>query len=193
MSYETEYQNSIHSPSVFWQEKAEQLDWFKKPQRILAKDENGIDRWFVDGVMNTCHMALDFHVEQGRGEQIAIYYDSPVTNTKQAISYADLRDQVALFAGILRSQGVSKGDRVLIYMPMIPQASVAMLACARLGAIHSVVFGGFAPHELAIRIEDATPDIIVSASCGIEVNKVIDYKGLLGGNCKTAVISNILS
>jgi len=179
MSYESEYQTSIQTPDLFWKEKADQLDWFKKPSSIIAQDENGIDRWFVDGVMNTCHMALDYHVEQGRGEQVAIYYDSPVTNTKRAISYAELRTQVALFAGVLRKQGVKKGDRVLIYMPMIPQASVAMLACARLGAIHSVVFGGFAAHELAIRIEDATPDVIVSASCGIEVSRIIDYKGLL--------------
>jgi len=179
MSYESEYQSSIQSPERFWKDKADQLDWFKKPSNILAQDENGIDRWFVDGVMNTCHMALDYHVEQGRGEQVAIYYDSPVTNTKQAITYAELKTQVALFADVLRKQGVKKGDRVLIYMPMIPQASVAMLACARLGAIHSVVFGGFAAHELAIRIEDATPDIIVSASCGIEVSRIIDYKGLL--------------
>ncbi len=179
MSYESEYQASIQTPDLFWKEKADQLDWFKKPSSIIAQDENGIDRWFVDGVMNTCHMALDYHVKQGRGEQVAIYYDSPVTNTKLAITYADLRTQVALFAGVLRKQGVKKGDRVLIYMPMIPQASIAMLACARLGAIHSVVFGGFAAHELAIRIEDATPDVIVSASCGIEVSRIIDYKGLL--------------
>ena len=179
MSYDSEYRASIETPDVFWKEKADQLDWFKKPNTILAKDENGLDRWFVDGVMNTCHMALDYHVEQGRGDQIAIHYDSPVTDTKESISYRDLRDQVALFAGVLRKQGVKKGDRVLIYMPMIPQASIAMLACARLGAVHSVVFGGFAPHELAIRIEDATPDVIVSASCGIEVSRVIDYKTLL--------------
>ena len=179
MSYENEYQASIQTPELFWKQKAAQLDWFKSPGSILAQDENGIDRWFVDGVMNTCHMALDFHVEQGRGEQVAIYYDSPVTNTKSAITYTELREQVALFAGVLRAQGVKKGDRVLIYMPMIPQASIAMLACARLGAVHSVVFGGFAPHELAIRIEDATPDVIVSASCGIEVSKVLDYKNLL--------------
>lgn len=179
MSYESEYQASIQTPDLFWKEKAAQLEWFKKPSTILAKDENGIDRWFVDGVMNTCYMALDYHVEQGRGEQVAIYYDSPVTQTKSTITYSALKTQVALFASVLRKQGVKKGDRVLIYMPMIPQASIAMLACARLGAVHSVVFGGFAAHELAIRIEDATPDVIVSASCGIEVSKVIDYKGLL--------------
>ena len=179
MSYESEYQASINTPETFWQDKANRLDWFQQPSNILAKDEQGIDRWFVDGVMNTCHMALDYHVEQGRGDQVAIYYDSPVTNTKSATTYKELREQVALFAGVLRKQGVKKGDRVLIYMPMIPQASIAMLACARLGAVHSVVFGGFAAHELAIRIEDATPDVVVSASCGIEVNKIIDYKTLL--------------
>jgi len=179
MSYQREYQTSIEQPEVFWADKAAQLDWFKTPSQILAKDDNGIDRWFVDGEMNTCHMALDYHVAQGRGEQVALYYDSPVTDTKQAISYLALRDQVAQFAGALKTQGVTKGDRVLIYMPMVPEAAVAMLACARLGAVHSVVFGGFAASELAVRIDDARPKVIVSASCGIEISRVIEYKPLL--------------
>lgn len=179
MSYQSEYQQSIEAPETFWRAKAKELDWFKLPEQILSKDENGIDRWFADGEMNTCHMALDYHIEAGRGDQVAIYYDSPVTSSRAAISYRDLKDQVATFAGGLQAQGVGKGDRVLIYMPMIPQAVVAMLACARLGAIHSVVFGGFAANELAVRIDDAQPKAIVSASCGIEVNRVIPYKPLL--------------
>jgi len=179
MTYSSEYHTSIEQPEFFWAQKAQALDWFHAPTRIIGQDENGIDRWFVDGQMNTCHMALDYHVQQGRGEQVAIYYDSPVTGSKQAITYLALRDQVAQFAGALRGQGVGKGDRVLIYMPMVPEAAVAMLACARLGAVHSVVFGGFAANELAVRIDDAQPKVIVSASCGIEVNRVIEYKPLL--------------
>ncbi|MFT6914561.1 MAG: propionyl-CoA synthetase [Motiliproteus sp.] len=179
MAYLDEYQKSIETPADFWKEKAAALDWFKFPQQILSKDENGIDRWFADGEMNTAHMALDYHVEAGRGDQVAIYYDSPVTDTKRAITYRELRDQVAKFAGVLRSQGVEKGDRVVIYMPMIPEAAVAMLASARLGAIHSVVFGGFAPKELAMRIDDAEPKVVITASCGIEIKKVIPYKPLL--------------
>lgn len=179
MSYKTEYTQSIEHPEQFWAEKAKALDWFKAPEKILSKDENGIDRWFADGELNTCHLALDYHVANGRGDQVAIYYDSPVTESKAAITYSQLQQQAAKFAGVLKKQGVEKGDRVLIYMPMIPEAAVAMLATARLGAIHSVVFGGFAPHELAIRIEDAEPKVVVSASCGIEVSRVIPYKPLL--------------
>lgn len=179
MSYRQEYAASIHQPEQFWADKAQQLDWFKTPGRILSKDDNGIDRWFADGEMNTCHMALDAQVASGRGEQIAIYYDSPVTNSKRAISYGQLLDQVARFAGVLQARGVQQGDRVLIYMPMVPEAAIAMLACARLGAIHSVVFGGFAAHELAVRIDDAQPRVIVSASCGIEINNILAYKPLL--------------
>ncbi|MEH6473060.1 MAG: propionyl-CoA synthetase [Halopseudomonas sp.] len=179
MAYLDEYQKSIEAPEVFWKEKADELDWFKSPQQILSKDDNGIDRWFADGEMNTAHMALDYHVDAGRGDQVAIYYDSPVTDTKRAITYRELRDQVALFAGVLQAQGVAKGDRVVIYMPMIPEAAVAMLATARLGAIHSVVFGGFAPNELAVRIDDAEPKVVVTSSCGIEIKKVIPYKPLL--------------
>ena len=179
MSYQEEYSASINEPDTFWADKARQLDWFTFPATIVGKDENGIDRWFPDGVMNTCHMALDANLAKGRGEQVAIYYDSPVTDSKQTITYAELTDRVARFAGALQQQGVGKGDRVLIYMPMIPEAVVAMLATARLGAIHSVVFGGFAPHELAIRIDDAQPKVIVSASCGVEVNKVIEYKPMV--------------
>lgn len=179
MSYQAEYKKSIDTPEQFWGEKAEDLSWYKKPQNILSKDENGIDRWFADGELNTAYLALDYHVENGRGDNTAVIYDSPVTGQKRKISYSELRDQVAKFAGVLKAQGVEKGDRVVIYMPMIAEALVAMLAVARLGAIHSVVFGGFAPHELAVRIDDAEPKVIVTASCGIEISKIIEYKPML--------------
>jgi len=145
----------------------------------LSTNEESIHQWFADGELNTCYLALDYHVEQGRGNNIALIYDSPVTNTKQNFTYKQLTDDVAKFAGILRSKGIKKGDRVLIYMPMIPQTAIAMLACARLGAIHSVVFGGFAAHELSVRINDAQPKVIVTASCGIEIEKIIPYKPLV--------------
>lgn len=179
MSYLTEYKASITTPEEFWASKASQLEWFKPASQILSKDENGIDRWFADGEMNTSFMALDHHVACGNGERVALIYDSPVTGTKAKYTYREMRDWVAKFAGVLQNHGVTKGDRVVIYMPMIPEAAVAMLAVARLGAIHSVVFGGFAPNELAVRIDDATPKVIVSASCGIEVGKVIEYKPML--------------
>ncbi len=179
MTYLSEYRRSIDQPEAFWAEKAAALDWYQAPAQILGKDENGMDRWFVDGVMNTCHMAVDHHVASGRGDQVAFYYDSPVTSSKQAITFAELQREVAQLAGALVSLGVTKGDRVLIYMPMVPQAAMAMLACARLGAVHSVVFGGFAAHELAVRIDDALPKVVLSASCGIEVGRVIEYKPLL--------------
>ncbi len=178
-SYEQEYRESIAQPEAFWRKQAALLPWFKAPQNILSTDANGIQRWFADGEMNTAYMALDHHVAQGRGEQTALIYDSPVTNSKQTYTYQQLTDKVATFAGALHNAGVMKGDRVVIYMPMVPEALIAMLACARLGAIHSVVFGGFAPHELAVRLDDATPKIVVSASCGIEVGKVIEYKPML--------------
>jgi len=179
MSYQAEYSRSIETPELFWGEKAEALAWFKKPEQILSTDENGIYRWFADGELNTAYLALDYHVENGLADNLAIIYDSPVTNQKRKITYRELRDDVAKFAGVLKSQGVEKGDRVVIYMPMVPEALVAMLAVARLGAIHSVVFGGFAPHELAVRIDDAEPKVIVTASCGIEIAKVIEYKPML--------------
>ena len=179
MSYQSEYTKSINSPAEFWGEKAQALPWFVPPTSILSKDENNMDRWFADGMMNTSFMAIDHHVQSGRGDQAAIIYDSPVTNTKSTLTYNELLTQVSAFAGALRDKGVGKGDRVIIYMPMIPEAAVAMLAVARLGAIHSVVFGGFAPHELAIRIDDATPKVIVTASCGVEISKVIAYKPLV--------------
>lgn len=178
-AYQKEYQLAQTTPQAFWREQAKKLPWYQFPQTILSKDENGIERWYADGELNTCYLALDQHVEAGRGDQTALIYDSPVTGSKVQYSYQVLRDQVAKTAGMLAELGVSKGDRVVIYMPMIPEAAMAMLACARIGAIHSVVFGGFAPNELAVRIEDAEPKVILTASCGIEVSKVIPYKPLV--------------
>ncbi|MDP5291857.1 propionyl-CoA synthetase [Oceanimonas sp. CHS3-5] len=178
-TYQQAFDLAASSPDTFWKQQAEQLDWFTFPSTILSKDEHGIERWFADGELNTAHLALDYHVAQGRGDQTALIYDSPVTGQKARYSYGVLRDQVAKAAGMLAQLGVQKGDRVVIYMPMIPQAAIAMLACARLGAIHSVVFGGFASHELAVRIEDAEPKVLLTASCGVEVNKVIPYKPLV--------------
>lgn len=179
MSYQQEYQRSIENPAGFWEEKARLIDWYKFPESILSTDEQGIDRWFADGELNTSYLALDYHIEQGRGEQLALVYDSPVTNQKRTYSYKELRDEVAQCAGMLKQLGIEKGDRVVIYLPMIPEAVISMLACARLGAIHSVVFGGFAPPELAVRLDDATPKVLLTASCGIEINRVIQYKPLV--------------
>ena len=179
MSYQQEYRLSIEQPEQFWATQAKDIQWFKAPRRILSKDENGIDRWFADGELNTAFLALDYHVLHGRGEQLALIYDSPVTGQRSTYTYNQLTEAVARCSGALQQLGVGKGDRVVIYMPMIPQAAIAMLACARLGAVHSVVFGGFAPHELAIRIDDAEPKVVLSASCGIEVDRVIEYKPIL--------------
>ena len=185
-SYFTSYEQSLTQPALFWQQQAERLPWFKTPRHPVNTSQSPTGRWFEDGEMNTCYMVLDHHVLNGRGGQVAIYYDSPVTGTKSSVTYSQLLQQVSLFAGALRNQGVAKGDRVVIYMPMVVESAIAMLACARLGAVHSVVFGGFAAAELAVRIDDAKPAAIVSASCGIEVNKVIAYKPLLDEALKLA-------
>ena len=177
--YDEAWEQSIKDPEGFWGKAAEAIHWDKKWDQVLDASNPPFYRWFVGGKLNTCYNALDRHVEGGRAEQAALIYDSPVTDTIETYTYRELRDIVALFAGALSAQGVVKGDRVLIYMPMIPQAAVAMLACARLGAIHSVVFGGFAANELATRINDAKPRVIVTASCGIEVKRIIAYKPLL--------------
>ncbi|MFC3095652.1 propionyl-CoA synthetase [Alteromonas sediminis] len=179
MAYQEEYSAATEDPQTFWKQQASKIAWFKAPETILSHDENGIARWFADGELNTCYLAVDRHVELGLGEQVAIIYDSPVTGKKGKITFLQLQQQVSLFAGVLAKNGVAKGDRVVIYMPMIPEAVVAMLACARLGAIHSVVFGGFSASELAVRIDDASPKVVVSASCGIEVNRVIEYKPMV--------------
>ncbi|HCP35137.1 MAG TPA: propionyl-CoA synthetase, partial [Deltaproteobacteria bacterium] len=168
MSYQKEYRESIEHPEAFWSRQAELISWFEKPKTILSQDEKGFYHWFKGGKLNTSYLTLDFHVENGRADQTALIYDSPVTETVLRYSFQELKEEVSKFAGVLREKGIEKGDRVIIYMPMIPEAVVAMLACARLGAIHSVVFGGFAPNELAIRIDDAKPKVLVTASCGIE-------------------------
>jgi propionyl-CoA synthetase len=178
-AYREAWQRALEDPEGFWGERAEALVWERRWQRVLDTSRAPFYRWFVGGRLNTCYNALDRHVEQGRGGQAALIYDSPVTGTVARLSYRELRDQVARFAGALAAQGVARGDRVIIYMPMVPEAVVAMLACARIGAVHSVVFGGFAPHELAKRIDDAQPVMVISASCGIEVQRVIPYKPLL--------------
>ncbi len=176
--YSDVFAASLADPEAFWAEAARAVTWTREPSRILDDDNPPFYRWFPDAEMNTCANALDRHIPT-RGDQAALIYDSPVTNTKRTYTYRELLDQTARFAGVLRDLGVGKGDRVVLYMPMIPEAVVAMLACARLGAVHSVVFGGFASHELASRIEDAEPAVIVSASCGIEPSRVVEYKPML--------------
>jgi propionyl-CoA synthetase len=179
VDYDSVYRRSLADPSGFWGEAAEAIHWFRKWDRVLDDSRKPFFRWFPGGRLNTSYLALDHHVENGRAAQTALIYDSPVTGTVRTFSYLELRDRVARFAGALRRSGVSKGDRVIIYMPMVPEAAIAMLATARLGAIHSVVFGGFASHELSSRIDDARPKLIVSASCGIEGKRVVPYKPLL--------------
>tara|TARA_R110002111_G_scaffold1403_2_gene9556 strand:+ start:5953 stop:7827 length:1875 start_codon:yes stop_codon:yes gene_type:complete len=179
MDYHSEFRRSIDKPEEFWREKAGSIDWIQPPATIWQATDNGHGQWFPDGTLNTSDIALDANVRAGRGDQKALIYDSPVTGAKRSYTYSELTDEVARFAGALKAQGVSKGDVVIIYMPMIPEAVIAMLGCARIGAVHSVVFGGFAAHELAVRIDDAQPKAVITASCGIEVTKVIEYKPLV--------------
>jgi propionyl-CoA synthetase len=179
MSYQHSYAHSIADPAAFWAEQAAHLAWHRKPSLTLQENPDGTHRWFADGRLNSCHLALDHQIEQGRGEQLSLIYDSPVTGTQQTYTYRQLRDEVARLAGLLRQMGVGKGDGVIIYMPMVPQAAMAMLACARIGAVHSVVFGGFAANELALRIDDARPTLLLTASCGLEFERVIEYKPLV--------------
>ena len=181
MSYADVYRRSIDDPNGFWLEQAQAIDWDTAPTRALFDEGAPIYEWFKDAEVNTCWNAVDRHVAGGRGNQVAIIYDSPVTHTRQEITYAELLERVSSLAGALKAKGIEKGDRVIIYMPMVPQALEAMLACARLGAIHSVVFGGFAARELATRIDDAKPKAIIAASCGIEPGRVVHYKPLLDG------------
>jgi propionyl-CoA synthetase len=177
--FETVYRRSLEAPEAFWSDAAAAIDWDEPWERVLDDSRAPFHRWFTGGRLNTCYNALDRHVQRGRAEQPALVYDSPVTETVRALSYRELRDAVAVFAGALAAQGVEHGDRVIVYMPMVPEAVIAMLACARIGAIHSVVFGGFAANELATRIEDAKPKVVVSASCGIEPGRIVAYKPLL--------------
>ena len=179
MSYQTEFEQALRDPEGFWGEAAGAIRWTRAPEQILDDSRAPFYRWYPDGELNTADNCLDRHVEAGRGDVTALIHDSPVTNSQQRYSYVQLRDAVAKFAGVIRNQGVEKGDRVIIYMPMIPEAVIAMLACARIGAVHSVVFGGFAGAELAKRIDDATPKLVLSASCGIEPTRIVEYKPLL--------------
>jgi propionyl-CoA synthetase len=185
-SYDQIYARSLRDPEGFWAEAAEALDWERRWDRVFDDRRPPFYRWFAGGRLNTCHNAVDRHVAAGRGGQLALIHDSPVTDSVRILTFAELQDQVARFAGALRQQGVALGDRVIIYMPMVPEALIAMLACARIGAVHSVVFGGFAANELAARIDDAKPRLLVSASCGIEPGRVLPYKPLLDGAIELA-------
>ncbi|WP_103764853.1 propionate-CoA ligase PrpE [Roseovarius confluentis] len=181
MAYNDVYEGWKSDPEGFWMQAAEAIDWDEKPSKALFDDKAPFYEWYSDGKVNGCYNAVDRHVEAGRGDQVAIIHDSPITDSISKITYAELKDRVASLAGALRAKGVQKGDRVIIYMPMVPEALEAMLACARIGAIHSVVFGGFAAHELAVRIDDAKPKCIIAASCGLEPGRVVHYKPLLDG------------
>jgi len=181
MGYAEVYKSWQSNPEQFWMDQAKAIDWIKAPTTALDDANAPLYRWFTDAEVNTCFNAVDRHVENGRGDQAAIIYDSPITDTKSSITFAELQTRVASLAGALRAKGVTKGDRVIIYMPMVPEALEAMLACARLGAIHSVVFGGFAANELAVRIDDATPKAIIAGSCGVEPGRIVKYKPLLDG------------
>jgi propionyl-CoA synthetase len=178
-SYAEAFRRSLADPEGFWGEAAKAINWYRQPTVVLDQSNPPFSRWFADGVLNTCFNAVDRHVRGGRADQPALVYDSPVTGTGRTYTYRQLLDEVARLAGVLRGLGVTAGDRVVIYLPMVPEAVVAMLGCARIGAVHSVVFGGFAPHELAVRIDDAAPKVVVSASCGIEVSRVVEYKPIL--------------
>ena len=181
MDYHSIYKSWQADPESFWMEAAEGIDWEQKPTFALNESNEPLFEWYTDSYVNTCFNAVDRHVKKGQGDQTAIIYDSPITGKQQHISYAQLLEKTSLLAGSLLKKGITKGDRIIIYMPMVPEAVVAMLACARIGAIHSVVFGGFASHELAVRIDDAQPKIILAASCGIEPGRVIEYKPLIDG------------
>ncbi len=186
MGYREIYQDWQKDPEAFWMNAAEAIDWSQRPSKALFDEAAPLYEWFKDGSVNTCYNAVDRHVEAGNGDRVAIIYDSPVTETVSKITYAELKERTASLAGALLSKGVVKGDRVIIYMPMVPEALVAMLACARIGAIHSVVFGGFASNELAVRIDDATPKAIIAGSCGIEPGRIVAYKPLLDGAIELA-------
>ena len=184
--YKKTYDSSINQKEDFWKTVSNDIFWYKKPSKILNRSNPPFYKWFEDGVTNTCYNALDVHIDNGRGDRTAIIYDSPITGTKYKLTYKEMKEKVSLFAGALKSQGVSKGDRVIIYMPMIPEAVIAMLACGRIGAIHSVVFGGFASNELASRIDDSKSKILVTASCGFEPGRTVEYKPLVDEAIKIA-------
>ncbi len=177
--YSEIYSNSIKNPEKFWKKVSEDIFWYKKPKKILNKSNPPFYKWYEDGITNTCYNALDLHVDNGRGEKTALIYDSPITGSKKKFTYKELKEKVSRFAGALINQGIKKGDRVIIYMPMIPEAVIAMLSCGRIGAIHSVVFGGFASNELASRIDDSKAKILITASCGFEPGRTVEYKPLV--------------
>ncbi|MGA1254482.1 MAG: AMP-binding protein, partial [Pelagibacteraceae bacterium] len=179
MSYKKIYEQSIKDKENFWKKVSDDVFWYQKPEKILNTENPPFYKWFEDGVTNTCYNALDFHVDNGLGDKVALIWDSAITNTKEKYTFNQLKEKVSLFAGALKNQNIQKGDRVIIYMPMIPEAVIAMLACARIGAIHSVVFGGFASNELANRIDDSKAKLIISASCGYEPGKTVEYKPLI--------------
>ena len=186
MKFQQIYNQSIENPEELWQKNSDDIFWFKKPTKILNKSNHPFYRWYEDGTTNTCYNALDVHIDNGIGDKTALIYDSPITGNKLKLTYKELKDKVSKFAGALINQGVKKGDRVIIYMPMIPEAVVAMLACGRIGAIHSVVFGGFASNELASRIDDSKAKILLTASCGFEPSRTVEYKPLVDGALKLA-------
>mgnify|MGYP005702551861 FL=1 len=177
--FEQIYNKSITKPEEFWREISEDIFWFKKPTKILNKTNPPFYKWFEDGTTNTCYNALDFHIDNGLGEKTALIYDSPITGNKATFTYNELRSKVSKFAGALKNQGLQKGDRAIIYMPMVPEAVVAMLACGRIGVIHSVVFGGFASNELASRIDDSKAKVLITSSCGFEPGRTVEYRPLV--------------
>ncbi len=185
-SFDKIYQESIQNPEEFWKNVSDDVFWFKKPTRILNKSNPPFYKWFEDGVTNTCYNAIDVHIDNGNGDKTALIYDSPITNSKAKFTYSELKEKISKFAGALDNQGIKKGDRVIIYMPMIPEAVIAMLACGRIGAIHSVVFGGFASNELASRIDDSEAKILITASCGFEPGRTVEYRPLVDGALRLA-------
>ena len=186
MNFKEIYEKSIKKPDEFWREVADDIFWFKKPTKILNNDNPPFYKWYEDGVTNTCYNALDLHIQNGLGDKIALIYDSPITGNKSQFTFKELKNKVSKFAGALKNQGINKGDRVVIYMPMVPEAVIAMLACSRIGAIHSVVFGGFASNELASRIDDSKAKLLVTASCGFEPGRTVEYRPLVDGALKLA-------
>ena len=179
MTYKEIYTESIERPEKFWKDQADEIEWYSKPEIITSEDENGYPLWYKDGELNVCYLAIDKHIQDGYGDNVALIYDSPVTQNVKKYTFSEVKTEVAKLAGGMLSLGLKKGDTAVIYMPMIPQAAFAMLACARIGVTHSVVFGGFAPHELAIRIDDCKPRVIITASSGIEIDRLIAYKPLV--------------
>jgi propionyl-CoA synthetase len=182
-AYAKTYRRSLEDPEGFWGEAADAIDWIRRPQRVLDADRSPFYRWYPDGVLNTCYNSLDRHVAGGRADQIALIHDSAITGTVKKFTYAELKREVVALTSVLKNRGIVKGDRVIIYMPMVAEAAIAMLACSRIGAVHSVVFGGFASHELATRIDDAKPKLIISASCGLEPGRVVARRRASSTRC----------